>query len=56
LLAKREKTIIRPSPLLQAVDFPKPILKGKPTVFLNFGGAQAFHTILFIYEWMRLKN
>jgi hypothetical protein len=32
LLAKRTKTAIRPSPLLQAVGRPKPILEGKPSM------------------------
>jgi hypothetical protein len=42
LLAKRAKTIIRPSPLLQAVDHPKPILKGKPSVVFELWRGPSF--------------
>jgi hypothetical protein len=47
LLAKRTKTAIRPSLLLQAVSCPKPILKGKPSVIFELWRGPSFpHNIV----------
>jgi hypothetical protein len=50
LLAKRAKTIIRPSPLLQAVDRPKPILKGKPSVVFELWRGPSFPHDIFHFR------
>jgi hypothetical protein len=50
LLAKRAKPTIIPTPLLQMVRRPNPILEGKPSKNLYLGGVQALHTVWYKME------